>query len=87
VKAGASVVVVRRRSRSTAKTCLEHGHSCVGFEFGAPAAPAGGEEAPFLDDSVATSDGAGGSDRVVSGFGEHHSVFKLGEYRFKGSVV
>jgi hypothetical protein len=50
VKAGASVVVVRRQSRSTARKCLENRRSFVGFEFGAPVAVAWGE-ASFLDDS------------------------------------
>jgi hypothetical protein len=45
---------------------LELGHGLVGFEFVAPVATAGGEEACLFDDSVASSDGAGVRDRVVS---------------------
>jgi hypothetical protein len=54
----------------------------VGFVFGASDAAAGGEEATCLDDSVAGSYGAGGRDRVVSGFDAHHSVFQLGDNHF-----
>jgi hypothetical protein len=42
-------------------------------------------EASFLEDSVTGSDGAGDRE-VVSGFGEHHSVYQLGEERFDREV-
>jgi hypothetical protein len=56
----------------SAEVGLEHGHGFVGFKFGSLVLEA--TEASFLEDRVTGSDGA--DDReVVSGFGEHHSIY------------